>query len=87
MKKIDKKRYQVHAFESLLKVQIALVYPGQSIANQKIDQLAHLLENEPLQLSARSFFRITQALELDLTVVCNEFFKGLPPGCKLLAVH
>lgn len=78
MKKIDQKRYQVHAFESLLKVQIALVYPGQSIANQKIDQLAHLLENEPLQLSARSFFRITQALELDLTVVCNEFFKGLP---------
>lgn len=78
MKKIDQKQYDVRAFEILLRAQISSVYPDKSIVNKKIHQLAHLLENEEQQLTAKSFFRVSHALKLDLTVVCYEFFKNLP---------
>ncbi|MEJ5089265.1 hypothetical protein GEO21_04365 [Sphingobacterium faecium] len=78
MEKIDKKRYDIVAFEELLIAQISLLYPDKSIVNQKKDQLALMLEKEEIRLTARSFFMIIHALDLDLSVVCYEFFKDLP---------
>ena len=78
MKKIDYKLYSANAFNVFIKGELSSFINDESLLNQKMQQVESLLEGETTRLTGKTFFTITNLLDLNLAHICTQFFKNLP---------
>jgi hypothetical protein len=55
----------------------ALFY-DQSIINRKMQDVEAIIQNENIKLTGKAFFKIIHTLGLDLSLICQHFFKDMP---------
>lgn len=86
MESINYQLFNKESLKSYLKKEIIKKYKPKSIHKEKLTMIDSILSNETTKLSAKTFYTIIKKLELDIRLITNHFFKGLPSS-KLRSIR
>ncbi|MCY4778553.1 hypothetical protein ORI89_02745 [Sphingobacterium sp. UT-1RO-CII-1] len=78
MNKVDYKLYNTASFREFLKGQLRNTHQNLITLETQLEKMDSLLTSEKSRLTAKTFFHVIKALQLNLKELCDLFFANIP---------